>query len=453
MNNKLGMRKKSLLLFALLMVLMAQAQETKNKFSLKEAVAYALQHNRNATNAQLNIDAAKRQKWETTATGLPQINAKIEYQNFLKQPVSLIPAAAFDPNDTSGDYLTVTFGTKQNMNVGATLSQLLFDGSYIVALQSAKVFLDITQNAKEKTDNEIKTAVIASYNNALLVNESIAIMKKNMATLQKSLTETTKIYENGMTEEENVEQLQLTLNNLENNLRNLTQLKSVSNDYLKLMLGISDASEIELTDSLDAIIALQLADDLKTNSFSIFNNVDIKIAENDTKAKGLLYKLEQSRSLPTLSAFLNTGYAGYSNSFTFLNSDQSWYGSALVGVNLSVPIFTSFQGKARRDRAKINWEISENNLKETKDKIKLETKKVKSEYTLSIDTYMNKQKSLALAERIEAKNSIKFKEGLAGSFDLREAQMQLYSAQQEYLQSMINVINKKAELENILNVK
>ena len=72
---------------------------------------------------------------------------------------------------------------------------------------------------------------------------------------------------------------------------------------------------------------------------------------------------------------------------------------------------------------------------------------------MAIETYANKQKNLALAEKIEHKNTIKYKEGIASSFDLRQAQTQLYSNQQEYLQAIIDVINKKAELKNLLNIQ
>jgi outer membrane protein TolC len=58
---------------------------------------------------------------------------------------------------------------------------------------------------------------------------------------------------------------------------------------------------------------------------------------------------------------------------------------------------------------------------------------------------------LNLAERIENKNQIKFTEGLASSFDMTKAQEQLYSAQQNYLQAMLDVINKKATLEKLIN--
>jgi len=122
-------------------------------------------------------------------------------------------------------------------------------------------------------------------------------------------------------------------------------------------------------------------------------------------------------------------------------------------VSLTFPIFSSFGGKARRQRAKIEWDIAKNDFIDKENTISLEFKNAKNEYTLAIDTYTNKQKNLALAEKIEHKNTIKYKEGIAGSFDLRQAQLQLYTSQQEYLQAIIDVINKKAALKNLLNIK
>ena len=51
------------------------------------------------------------------------------------------------------------------------------------------------------------------------------------------------------------------------------------------------------------------------------------------------------------------------------------------------------------------------------------------------------------------KNIIKFFEGVSGSFQLTQAQQQLYQAQQSKIQSMRAVIIEKTNLENILNNK
>ena len=59
--------------------------------------------------------------------------------------------------------------------------------------------------------------------------------------------------------------------------------------------------------------------------------------------------------------------------------------------------------------------------------------------------------NLDLAQRIADKNEIKFKEGMASSFELREAQLQLFAAQQEYLSALVSVVTSHTDLANFLN--
>lgn len=444
------MNKYYILFLSLILTAPLLAQESASyNFSLEEAIAYALQHNRTAQNAQLDIEAAKKQKWETTATGLPQLKASVDYQNFLKQQVSIIPAEAF--GGQPGEFEEVTFGTKQNMNATATLSQLLFDGSYIVGLQSAKVFIQISENAKVKTDLEVRKAVINAYGNVLLAEESVAILNRNMEVLTKNLNETTKIYKNGLAEEESVEQLQITLSSVESNLRNTERLKTLAYQMLNITLGLDINAPTSLSDSLETLTAQNISLGLLELEAPATNTIDYKIAENDLVSKELLVKLEKSKALPSLSAFLNGGYSAFNNHFTFLKNDQRWFGSSLFGVSLNIPIFSALGRTAATQRAQINLEKAKANLTETEQKIKLQIANAKSEYQFAVEDYDNKKENLNLAERIEHKNQTKFFEGVGSSFELRQAQTQLYTAQQEFLQAMLNVINSKAALETILN--
>jgi len=168
-------------------------------------------------------------------------------------------------------------------------------------------------------------------------------------------------------------------------------------------------------------------------------------------SKELLVKLEKSKALPTINAFINGAYSGYSDQFTFTNKNERWIGSSLFGVNMNIPLFSSGGRGASTQRAKINLEKAKDDLTETEQKLKLQIASAKSEYQFAIEDHENKKQNLKLAERIEAKNETKFFEGIASSFDLRQAQLQLYNAQQEYLQTMFDVITKKTELETILN--
>ena len=425
------------------------SQEGTNSFTLQQAIDYALENNRNAKNAARDIKAAEKQKWETTATGLPQIEASIDYNNWLKQQVQLIPAEFFGGNE--GEFAEVAFGTKQTMNATATVKQLLFDGSYLVGLQSAKVFLEISKNAKEKTDLEIRKAVINAYGNVLLADESVKILEKNKTVLQKNLHETTKIYENGLEEEESVEQLQITLSGVESNLNNTSRLKTLAYQMLNITIGLDLNSNTTLIDDLESLTAQNIALELLSSEENVENTIDYRIAFNDKTSKELLLKLEKSKALPSLNAFVNGGYAGNSEEFTFAKSDQKWFGSSLLGVSMNIPIFSSLGRSAATQRAKINLDKAEDDLTEVEQQIKLQIAVAKSDYQFAIEDYENKKQNLNLAERIEKKNQTKFFEGISSSFELRQAQTQLYSAQQEFLQAMLDVINKKAELETVLN--
>ncbi|KAA5827693.1 TolC family protein [Algibacter amylolyticus] len=443
------MKNKLILIFSLLVSITAIAQETKQRFSLEEAISFALENNRTAKNASRDIEAAKQQKWETTAAGLPQLNAAVDYQNSIKQQLQVVEASAF--GGPQGEYTAIALGLEQSLIGSATLSQLLFDGSYIVGLQSAKVYLEISKNAKTKTDLEVRKAVVNAYGNVLLTEESVTILERNKLALQKNLDETTKIYENGLEEEESVEQLKITLSTINSTLNNSIRLKKVAYQMLNITLGLDIENETVLTDNLETLTAQNIDLAFTNDPFSIENTIDYKIAENDKTSKELLLKLEKYKNLPTLSAFLSGGYASYSPEFTFLDSDQKYYGFGIFGAKLSIPIFTSGASNSKIQRAKINLEKAEDDLTETEQQLKLQIASAKSDYQFAIEEYSIKKENLNLAERIEKKNQTKFFEGIASSFELRQAQTQLYTAQQEFLQAMLNVINNKVALETITN--
>jgi len=445
--------KNNAVLILLLLVSLLQAQEQKQtySFSLQQAIDHALQNNYAAINATRDIDAAKQKKWETTAAGLPQISGSASYLNNFDFTLQGISGNAFNPAASPDDISLVAFGTKQSMNSSLTLSQLLFDGSYIVALQASKTYLKYYENAKQKSNTEIREMVVNSYGNVLLAQESIAILEKNKATLSKTLSDTKETYKNGLIEEENVEQLQITLASIESNLSNTKRLLDVANKMLKFTLGLDLNSDLTLTDRLDTLSISNLDLAFSQSGFEVTNNINYQMASNFQEQRSLELKLQKSKALPTLAAAVNFGYNSFANDFSFADSKQKWNKFSNLGVSLSVPIFSSFGRSAKTQQAKIAFEQAKTQLTQTEQQLKLAYEKAKSEYEFSIEEYATSKSNLNLAERIEKKQQIKFTEGLSSSFDFSEAQRQLYTAQQNYLQSMVNIINKKAALEKIIN--
>ncbi len=428
---------------------MVSAQEQPHRYSLDEAIAFALENNYSSVNASRDMIDAQKQKWEVIADGLPQINAAISYQNQLKQPVSLIPAEFF--GGEPGTFTPITFGQPQQANATATLKQQIFDGSYIVGVQATRTFLDYSQNNKEKTDQEVKSAVVSAYGNVLLAQETVTIAQNNKNTLEKTLFETQKLFENGLGDEESVEQLQITLSSVESGLKNAQRLEGITLQILNLVMGLPISTPTLLTEDLDDLTQAQIAFNMMDSDLNIKNNVDYKLVLNLNEQRELELKLARSRALPKLNAFINYGSTSFSDSFDFFSGDPEWFDSSVLGFDLDIPIFSSLKRSASTQRAKIALDKAKTQLFETEERVRLDWQRARSDFQFAIEEYQTKKNNLDLAERIEQKNQIKYQEGLASSFELRQAQTQLYTAQQEYLQSMVDVINRKTALENILN--
>jgi outer membrane protein len=438
------MIKRILFLF---FVIQINAQDVKEQsFTLDEAIKYGLENNRNLILAGKDIQVAKEKKWETTAMGLPQVNAGLDYLNNIQIQRSLIPAEIF--GGPAGTFAEVAFGTKHTVNARASLQQLIFDGSYLVALESAKVFLDIFDKAKAKTEVEIKATIINSYCNVLLIDENIKILEKNIVSLEKTLFETSQYFKNGLIEEENVEQLTITLSTLKNTMNNSTRQRKIALDMLKIMIGLELNNQLNLKDNLESIT--QKNNSLPNTTFDFNNNIDYIIQKNNETQKKLLLKLEKSKYLPSLAANLNFGYNSFGNEFNFFNSNQRWLNYSNVGVSLNVPVFSSFARKSRSQQAKIELEKATIQLNDLQENLKLQHQAALSNYQFSLEEYQNSKTNLKLAERIENKQKIKFKEGLTTSFEFTDAQRQLFQAQQNVLQAMIQVINNKTKLDKLI---
>ena len=123
----------------------------------------------------------------------------------------------------------------------------------------------------------------------------------------------------------------------------------------------------------------------------------------------------------------------------------------MVGVSLDIPIFSSFKRSASTQKARLNLEKSNEDLDGTANKVKLEINIATSDYEFAVEDYEIKKNALDLSKNIATKNEIKFFEGLTTSFDLSQAQRQLYIAQQDYLQSMLNILLKGVDLESLIN--
>lgn len=435
--------KQIVLLVALFLsgTLFSEAQEPQ-KLSLKEAVNMAMQYNTSMMNSKLDLEIARKKIWETTAMGLPHVDITSAYTFLPKVPS--IPANVFDPNAPEGQMMEL--GVKNQITGDLTASQLIFNGSYIVGLQASKVYYDLTLHNNEKAKLDVIESVINTYHMIQITEEGRKILMQNLENINKTLYEIGEMNKQGFVEKTDVDQLEVTANGVRNAISQIDSNLEMAYRLLKIQLGMQEAGTIQLADDLesnDSLTASSLA--LVSEHFSLERNVDYQLTETAQKVAKLNYKLAKSEYLPVLSGYYRHSEKLKSPFFDFSPKD-------MLGINLSLPIFSSGERMAKVAQKRYDVEKSENTRIFVSNSLIMQANQLQSDLKIKLEKLQIQKKTKDLSDQIYQTTLEKYKEGLSSSTDLLTAQNQYLSNLSTYYQNIGDVLTAKSKLEKLFNI-
>lgn len=436
--------KITLIILVFLVVNSLAAQQIRT-FSLKEAIAYSMENNYTLINSQKDVESAKYRVKESTSIGLPQVNGSVSYNDNLQRPVMIIPDFT-DPTKT----MELQFGTKYDGTLGASVSQLIFSGAYIVGLQAAKKYLEQTDIDFFKNKVDVKQKVADSYYAVLSVEDGLVVIDSTLRTTRSLANETRQVYEVGFAEETDVDQLDLLVADLEASQNYLNNQLVIAHASLKFYMGLNDADSVVLTDNMESIINEKSNSGILINPFVFTQNIDYRWIVKKKEMSLLQVKLEKSAYMPSISAILNYQTQAQRDQWDFFNSSGIWYGSSVFGVSMNIPIFSSGMRHSKVKQAQIAFEKVEVLEKQLLTNLDLLFTIAKNEYMNAFQVYLNKQKSRTTAEKIYNKTTEKYTEGMATSLDLLNTHNQFLNTENEYINSALAVLKAGEELEKIL---
>lgn len=405
----------------------------KKVLTLSQAQETAMQNSLTIKDASYDLDAAQKKIWETTAIGLPQADAKY---NFTHNPASL-PEIQFDPNSPP-----IKIGTKSSSSVTATVSQLIFSGSYIVGLQASKTYKQIVQQTLEKTQIDVRSAVAQTYYLILLTSQTSEVLKGNLENLKKLLGDTQKMYEKGFTEETSVDQFSIAVNDLNLSLTTVQRQEQVVRRLLNFQMGLELNTQVELTDKLEEIVRGINRERILETPFSLDKNIDYNMALTNIKAKKLLYKNEIASYLPTIAGFYQ--YQKYLNNQSF-----NFQPTNLFGLSISLPIFSSGQRYSKVGQAKIGVNKAENAKEQAARALTMEYQQAKDDFNTAWEKYLNSKSSQSLAQKVLKDMTIKFNNGMASSMDLTQANDKLLQAVSNLYSVEFDLLTAKIRLDKV----
>lgn len=431
----------------------AQAQEVTT-FTLEEAIQYAEKHDLSIQDAQNDIQDADNQIVERRAIGIPQINGEVGYDYYIKVPTVQLPGPfvdlARDPvtGELPADYNpNVSFSLKHNLNLGLTLNSLIFDGSYFTGLKAARVFKEYVSQQLINVERAVENKVIDAYLPALIVDESLLILDKNMANLEKMLMETRETYKAGFIEQLDVDRLELSLANLKVTQGNLIRQRELAINMLKFTIGFPLDKPLEIADDLNSLLEEATEEDL-AGAINFYNRPEYKVAEYNIRLNELNIDVFKSGYLPSVSGFASYQY-GYQGDKLFSN-EGFWVPTGLVGLRVNIPIFDGFEKRAKINRAKIGLAKAQNQKQNLERVITLEVANARTQYQTAQEQLKSQERNLALAEKIYETTRVKYREGVGSSLELTQAEQALYTTQQNKTQATYELLRSKKILEKAL---
>jgi len=430
--------KRMLFLIILLFIITGHhrihAQEELS-LTLEAAQAYAIEYNKSLENAELAVDAANKKVLETLAAGLPQVDAALDYSNFLGAEIEIRFSEDMDPT-------RIPF--KPTSNLSITVGQLIFSGSYWVGLQTAKISRDLTRSNYEKSELEIKEQVISSYYSVLVSKRSADIIRQNLQNIKDVYNKTNTMYAVGMAEITDVDQLSVQVSLLENALKSAERQVEMAYNLLRIQLGVSAETNIKLTESLADIIAnIDLAKTLAT-PLELNENIDFRMIKIQQLLSKKQIDLAKMSCLPTITGF-------YSNTQKVLKPDFDMTPPHLLGVQMNIPIFASGMRKARLDQAKINYETTLNNKDLLTDQLLIQEKQLRYNLATAIEQYESQKENVEVSKRVYDNLNLKYQQGLVSSLDLTTANNNYLQAETNYITAMMQLLQAELALNKLLN--
>lgn len=439
------------LLIAFLLPTGVSAQETQAplQLSVEDAMNLAVKNNINAKNARLDRikqDAINR---EVTGLALPQISSKGEYNQYPDPVKSFIPAD-FQPGLglPPGSFIPVQFTPKYSTTASATASQILFDGSVMVALQAKSALTKLYERQEQFTEEQIRYNIRKAYYALVVAEKQYETMKETMKYIRTIGRETQAYYDNGLGEKIDVDRINVQVNNLASDSIKVGNIIAVSKQMLKYQMGVDLDVPIVFTDT-SVEKTIEDAGDMLLDNANYTDRTDYMLLKSQAELNKYDLKRHRFSGMPSLAAFGTAAYTYQTNTFDDL-FDKQYIFYSLVGLQLNIPLFDGWQRRSRVKQAKISLQQTRNKLDDMERSIDVETKQSKITLKNAIYTLENQQRNFQLATEVLQTARKKYNAGVGSSLEVSQAQTEMLQSQSNYFDAMLQVINAQSDLQNAL---
>jgi outer membrane protein TolC len=453
----------------------------QTSLSLQQAIDYGIKNQVSVKNAQLDIENASARINETKSIGFPQISGAIQLQHSPRIQQFVTDGRANSPFSNQGptasernlndrlralegsnpgdlpaaqalppDYVgTFAFGLKNNGIVSLTASQLIFSGSYLVGLQAAKVYRQVTQKSLINSKVTVVENISKAYYGALVNKERLDLLKYNVGRLETLLNETKQFNQNGLVEKIDVDRLEVQFNNLKIEYENVERLTQLSEDLLKFQMGMPLTEKIVLTDKL-ANMSEATFTPVSIENLDYNKRIEYSLLEDQKMLDLLNLQNAKVQRYPTLGASATYGYNPAASRLQDITQSKRWVNYINIGVSLNIPITDWFYKNYTMQQLRYSLNKTENNIGQFKQTVNLQVQQSNTTLKNALESLKTQKRNLELAQEVVRVTKIKYQQGVGSNIEVVNAEADLRSAQTNYYAALYDTLIAKVDLDKAI---
>lgn len=398
--------------------------------TLEDAQKYAIEHNRSLQNASIDIKKAEYARWEAISTVLPQISADLGYSNYCGYEMNF-----------SG--MSIPMNPQGTLGITAAVA---ISGQQVIAMQISKISKKMMELTYDNSELETKNQVKSLYYSALVMQQTIELLEKTITNMKSLCESTAKAVEVGVAEQTDADQLKVQVATMQTSINSTKRSLEIIYNSMRLMLGVSVDSDIELSQKIDDILNINAMINLLSIDFVVDSNYNYQLVEASNELSKKQVNLALWSHAPSMSVY-------------YKYSDLTYFGKAegfnmtphnMIGASVSIPIFSSGNRYSAYKEAKLSYAESQNTVEQTRDALLVQHNQLRYNLASAYDSYITQQQNVDVTQQVFDKLSQKFEHGMVSSLELTNSSTNLISAQSSYVQALMELVSAQVALENLL---
>lgn len=330
------MTKTKILLFPLLFVLSASAQQNV-KLTLQEAIKTGLQNSKNLKLAKAKVDQANAKYDQAVDATIPSLKISGGY---IRQS-DIDPVAFQFPGNPEPVVLLPNIPNTYNGK--ATFSETIFSGFRLkYAQQSQKFLQEAVSLDAQKDSDEVTFNIINAYYNIYKIEQSQLTVADNLEQVKQHVKDVTSWEKNGIATHNEVLKWQLQQSNVELAQIDLENNLKIATYNFNLMLGLREDGGIEI-DSTSIFSSSEIKSLPDYIVQATASRSDLLAIDLRNKASANSYKVAQNSYYPNID--LEANYLNARPNQRIFPLQDKWNQTWDAGIKLTWDITNLYSNK------------------------------------------------------------------------------------------------------------